>query len=183
MGCFALASGSPTLLGRVPGWRRLRPPSGSGGGPVDWVAGSAMVMRRSVWEAVGPCDLGYRYYCQDLDLCMSAVDEGWKIEILPGFKVIHHHRGTNSESGGSAGSSHPEFMWTDLLRFERKRRGAVEARRSTRALQIGGRLRLLGRRLASPLVAEDDRNHWQAETSVYINALQALEELSASSHN
>jgi GT2 family glycosyltransferase len=183
MWCFALASGIPALLGRVPGWHRLRPPSGSGGGRVDWVAGSAMVVRRSVWEEVGPFDLGYRFYCQDLDLCMSAVDAGWKIEILPGFKVLHHHGGTISESGGSAGSAHPEFMWTDLLRFARKRRGPAGARKSTRALQIGGRLRLLGRRLASPLVAEDDRNHWQAETSVYVDALRALEELSASTHN
>jgi GT2 family glycosyltransferase len=183
MWCFALASGIPSLLGRMPGWRRLRPPSGSGGGRVDWVAGSAMVVRRSVWEEVGPFDLGYRFYCQDLDLCLSAVDAGWKIEILPGFKVLHHHGGTISESGGSAGSAHPEFMWTDLLRFARNRRGPVGARRSTRALQIGGRLRLLGRRLASPLVAEDHRNQWQTETSIYVDALRALEELSTSNHN
>lgn len=112
-----------------------------------------------------------------------VVDAGWKIEILPGFKVLHHHGGTISESGGSAGSAHPEFMWTDLLRFARNRRGPVGARRSTRALRIGGRLRLLGRRLASPLVAEDHRNHWQAETSIYVDALRALDELSASNHN
>jgi GT2 family glycosyltransferase len=178
--CFALASGIPALLGRMPGWRRLRPPSGSGGGPVDWVAGSAMAVRRSVWERVGPFDLSYRFYCQDLDLCQSAVEAGWKIKILPDFKVLHHHGGTISESGGSAGSAHPEFMWTDLLRFARKRRGSAGARRSNRALQIGGRLRLLGRRLATPLVSEDHRSHWQAETSIYVDALKALEELDTS---
>jgi hypothetical protein len=74
-------------------------------------------------------------------------------------------------------------MWTDLLRFARKRRGMEGARRSTRALQIGGRLRLLGRHLASPLVSEDHRSHWQAETSIYVDALKALEELGASNHN
>jgi len=102
--CFALASGIPALLGRMPGWRRLRPPSGSGGGRVDWVAGSAMVVRRSVWEEVGPFDLGYRFYCQDLDLCHSAAKAGWKIQILPDFKVLHHHGGTISESGISRSS-------------------------------------------------------------------------------
>jgi len=177
--CFALASGIPALLGRMPGWRRLRPPSGSSGGRVDWVAGSAMVVRRSVWEEVGPFDLGYRFYCQDLDLCHSAAKAGWKIQILPDFKVLHHHGGTISESGGSAGSAHPEFMWTDLLRFARKRRGSEGARKSTRALQIGGRLRLLGRHLASPLVSEDHRSHWQTETSIYADALKALQDLDA----
>ena len=181
--CFALASGIPALLGRASAWRWLRPPSGSGGGHVDWVAGSAMVVRRSVWEEVGPFDLGYRFYCQDLDLCQSAVDAGWKIKILPDFKVLHHHGGTISESGGSAGSAHPEFMWTDLLRFARKRRGTEGVRRSTRAMKIGGKLRLFGRRLATPLVSEDHRRHWQAETSIYVDALKALEELDASNHH
>jgi len=180
--CFALASGIPALLGKMPGWRWFRPPSGSNGGRADWVAGAAMVVRRSVWEEVGPLDLGYRFYCQDLDLCQSAVDAGWKIKILPDFKVLHHHGGTISESDGSAGSAHPEFMWTDLLRFARKRRGTEEAHRSTRALQIGGRLRLLGRRLATPLVSEDHRTRWEAETSIYVDALRSLEEPSTPDH-
>jgi GT2 family glycosyltransferase len=173
--CFALASGIPALLGRSKIWRWLRSPSGSNGGRVDWVAGTAMVMRRRVWEQAGPFDLGYRFYCQDIDLCFAAADAGWKIEILPEFKVLHHHGGTISGSGGAVGSSHPELMWTDLLRFAQKRRGTAGARHSSRALQFGGRLRVFGRQLASPLVPEDQQRVWQAETSAYADALRALE--------
>jgi GT2 family glycosyltransferase len=172
--CFALASGIPSLLGRVKFWRRLRSPSGSSGGRVDWVAGTAMVMRREVWESVGPFDLRYRFYCQDIDLCVAASEEGWKVEILPDFKVLHHQGGTISGSGGAVGSLHPELMWTDLLQLAEKRRGSAGARHSKRALRLGGRLRLFGRRFASPLVPEERRPVWYAETSAYTDALRAL---------
>jgi GT2 family glycosyltransferase len=180
--CFALASGIPALLGRLRLWRRLRSPSGSNGGRVDWVAGTAMVMRREVWESVGPFDLRYRFYCQDIDLCLNAAEEGWKIEVLPEFKVLHHHGGTISESGGAVGSSHPELMWTDLLQLAEKRRGIAGARQSNRALRLGGRLRLFGRRFASPLVPDEKRPVWYAETSAYTDAVRALKGRRAPDH-
>lgn len=172
--CFALASGLPALFGRSKIWRSLRSPSGSNGGPVDWVAGTAMVMRRQVWKQAGPFDTEYRFYCQDIDFCFAAAEAGWSIAILPDLEVLHHHGGTISDLSGAVGSSHPEFLWTDLLRFADKRRGEVGARSSSRALQMGGRLRLFGRRLASPLVPEGRRSDWRAETSAYAEALRAL---------
>jgi len=172
---FALASGIPAFLGRLRAWRQLRSPSGSGGGKVDWVAGTAMVIRRQVWEELGPFDLSYQFYCQDLDLCCNAVAAGWKIRVLPEFKVYHHHGGTISSAQGAVGPTHPELMWTDFLRFMRRRRGTAAARKSTRALRMGGRLRLVGRRLASPWIPEGHRTDWRAETSAYAAALRALD--------
>ena len=179
---FALASGIPSLMGRIPGWRRLRSPSGSEGGPVDWVAGTAMAIRRQVWEAVGPFDAGYRFYCQDLDLCMKALKAGWSIETLPKFRVLHHRGGTISSSGGAVDSSHPELMWSDLLRFAQRTWGPGRARKTDRALRLGGRLRLFGRRLVIPLVPADYKEDWQAATSAYANALQALAHSSVQDH-
>ena len=172
---FALASGLPTLLGRLRTWRRLRSPSGSGGGNVDWVAGTAMVIRRKVWEDLGPFDLGYKFYCQDLDLCYNAAAAGWSIRVIPEFQVYHQHGGTISNAKGAVGPTHPEFMWTDFLRFVRRRKGTAAALKSTRALRIGGKLRLVGRRLASPWIPESQRSDWRAETSAYAAALRALD--------
>ena len=172
---FAVASGFPALLGKIRAWRRLRSPSGSGGGTVDWVAGTAMVIRRPVWEQVGPFDLSYRFYCQDIDLCVSAADAGWVIAILPDFKVLHHQGGTISSEGGSVDQVHPKLMWTDLLRFAGKRFGPKAARNAFLALRLGGGLRLLGRRLVSPIVPLDDRAQWRAANSAYVDALRALD--------
>jgi GT2 family glycosyltransferase len=172
---FALASGIPAFLGKLRAWRRLRSPSGSGGGTVDWVAGTAMVIRRQVWEEVGPFDLSYQFYCQDLELCSKAVAAGWRIRVLPGFKVYHHHGATISNARGAVGPTHPELMWTDFLRFVRRQKGNAAARSSTRAMRIGGTLRLVGRRIASPWIPESERSDWQAETSAYAAALRALD--------
>ncbi len=172
--CFALASGLPALMGRWHTWRRLRPPSGSGGGEVDWVAGTAMVVRRDVWRQVGPFDTGYRFYCQDLDLCRAAAAAGWRVEILPNFKIFHLHGATITEESGSVGSQHPELMWTDLLRFANKYWRPGRARNSIRALRMGAALRIFGRSIASPLIGDGDRDDWGDATTVYAQALRAL---------
>jgi GT2 family glycosyltransferase len=173
---FALASGLPALMSKWNVWRRLRPPSGSAGGGVDWVAGTAMVVRRAVWNTVGPFDTDYRFYCQDLDLCSAAAAAGWKVEILPDFRIFHLHGGTISEEAGSVGSQHPELMWTDLLRFSNKHWGPGRARKSIRALRMGAALRVFGRSIASPLVGVRERNEWLEATSNYVQALRALDD-------
>ena len=177
---FAVASGMPAFLGKLRPWRKFRPPSGSRGGAVDWVAGTAMVIRRQVWEEVGPFDLEYQFYCQDIDLCRSAADRGWRIAILRDFKVFHHRGGTISSERGVADRARPELLWTDLLRYAYKRRGLPGARQSIRALKMGGRLRLLGRRIASPLIPGSRREGWRAETSTYTEALRVLERIADS---
>ncbi len=174
---FAQASGLPALLGRLPGYRRLRPPGRGPEARVDWVSGAAMAMRRSVWEAAGPLDERYRFYCQDLDLCLAARDLGWRVAVVAGFVVVHHHGATISAGGGSAAPYHPELMWTDLVRFADKRRGPAAARRATAALRAGARLRLLGRALAAPLVARARRGQWQRDTAAFAAGLQALQRL------
>lgn len=172
---FAIASGIPALLGKLRFWRRLRSPSGSGGGSVDWVAGTAMVIRRPVWEEVGPFDLGYRFYCQDLDLCVRAADAGWGIAILPDFKVRHHHGRTISGEGGAVDQFHPEFLWTDLLRFADKCCGRVAVRNAFLALRFGGGLRVVGRRLMLAFVPTKDKARWREANSAYDTALRALD--------
>ena len=139
---FALASGLPERLARLPGYRRLRPVSGTAaGGNVAWVSGAAMAMRRAVWEAAGPFDLGYHFYAQDLDLCCAARRAGWKVEIVPGYEVLHHEGRTIAQRAGAAGSHHPALLWTDLLRWAVKYRGPQWAKRARRALLWGARLR------------------------------------------
>ena len=172
MWCFALASGIPALLGRMPGWRRLRAPSGYGGGRVDWVAGSAMVVRRSVWQECGPFDLGYRFYCQDLDLCFATHRAGRRVAVVKGFRVLHHHGATIAARPGASGSFHPGHLWADLVRFTGKYHGPEAARRAAVTLAAGARLRLLGRALASPFAT--DRETWTNESDAFREGMKTL---------
>jgi GT2 family glycosyltransferase len=169
---FAQASGLGTMLNRLPG----RGPTASGGavesGGVDWVTGAAMAIRREVWDSRGPFDPGYRFYCQDLDLCFEARRAGWSVAVVPGFSVLHHRGATISVAPGATGGFHPAHLWTDLVRFAEKRGGDRAAKRAAAALRAGARLRLAGRAVAGVFSA--DRDAWEQDSAGYREGLAAL---------
>jgi GT2 family glycosyltransferase len=177
---FGQASGLPALLGRLPGYRSIKRPGLDAGAAVQWVSGAAMAFRRDAWKDVGPLDEDYLFYCQDLDICLTAADGGWRVAVVPDFVVTHHHGATISASGGSAARYHPELMWRDLVRFAGKRGGPEAARAAARALRRGARLRLLARRLAGTLLGRRRLATWEPDTAAFAAGLAALEEILSS---
>jgi GT2 family glycosyltransferase len=172
---FGLASGLPELLARVPGYRAVRPVSGGGSGlDVDWVTGAALAMRREVWERCGPLDETFRFYCQDLDLCLRAKDTGWNLRVLPEFVVLHHQGATIERSSAAGSAQDPALLWGDLVRWAAKRRGARWARRVARILRAGGRMRLLGRKVRRLALAAAHRGAWNEQSLAYSRALNAV---------
>ncbi|MFY9820624.1 MAG: glycosyltransferase family 2 protein, partial [Thermoanaerobaculia bacterium] len=109
---FALASGLPALLRRLPFYRRLRPLAGPGPVRVDWVTGAAMAFRRQVWDAAGPLDEGFRFYAQDLDFCLRARRAGWEVAVRPELRVLHHHGATIGQDPGASRRQQYELLWT-----------------------------------------------------------------------
>jgi GT2 family glycosyltransferase len=178
---FGLASGLPALFGRLPHYRRVRPPGGgrsrtAGAGviPVQWVTGAALALRREAWEQVGPLDDGFRFYVQDLDLCLRLGAAGWKVAVVSGFRVLHHHGATIGRAAAAGGPQNPELLWGDLLRWARKSRPGVWARAAVLALAGGARLRLFGRRIVLPFVPPPRRTAWRHGTRALAAALAAL---------
>ncbi len=80
---------------------------------VDWVSGAAMAIRREVWVAAGPLDERFRFYCQDIELCVRARKTGWRVSVVENAHVIHAIGGT--VAGNSALRHDPERLWPDLL--------------------------------------------------------------------
>jgi len=152
------------------------------------VTGAAMAIRRAAWEEVGPLDEDFRFYAQDLDLCLRARQAGWTVAVVPELEVIHHHgatiageggrRGREGGSGGG-GAVHAELLWTDLLRWARKQGGEAAARRAARALLAGGRLRLCGRRLGARLVPAAERDSYRADSAALGRAVDAVAAMAA----
>jgi N-acetylglucosaminyl-diphospho-decaprenol L-rhamnosyltransferase len=166
---FAQASGLPALAARLPLYRRLRPVSAAhGSAAVAWVTGAAMAIRRAAWESAGPLDERFRFYGQDLDFCLRAGRQSWRIEVLSELRVLHHHGGTIGRR------ENLELLWTDLLRWAAKTHGSAWARRAARGLGCGGRLRRLGRAFARPWVAAGRRTAFEAESAELERALGAL---------
>ncbi len=177
---FGQASGIPALLGRVPGYRKIKRPGAAAGADVDWVSGAAMAIRRAAWQQAGPFDEGYRFYCQDLDFCLAARDGGWHVTVVPSFVVIHHHGATIAAAGGSAAPYHPELMWSDLVRFAGKRGGSEAARHTAVALRRGARLRLFGRKVTGMAMGASRPAIWHKDTEAFVAGLRALDEFLAS---
>jgi len=171
---FALASGLPALLRRLPFYRRLKPLAAPGPVAVDWVTGAAMALRRPVWEAVGPLDEGFRFYVQDLDFCLRARRAGWGVAVRPELRALHHHGATIGKDSGASRRQQHELLWTDLLRWARKQHGERWAARAGLALRVGAALRLASRRLASPFVTAERRAEWRDDSKALRRALAAL---------
>src|SRR5512135_2731777 len=106
---FALATGLPKALGRLPGYRRWKRP-GARGPAARWVSGAALAIRRRAWEEAGPLDERFAFYCQDLEYCERLRSRGWRIALVPGARV--RHRG-----GATIGRRAIPLLWADLVRW------------------------------------------------------------------
>jgi N-acetylglucosaminyl-diphospho-decaprenol L-rhamnosyltransferase len=57
---------------------------------VDWVQGSALMVRREVYDQIGGLDEGYVMYSEELDWCKRAKNAGWRVVYLGAAEIIHH---------------------------------------------------------------------------------------------
>ena len=64
------------------------------GGPVDWVSGACMLVRRQAFDEGGGFDERYWLYWEDADLCRRLGDLGWRIYYEP-TAVVHHATGAS----------------------------------------------------------------------------------------
>jgi N-acetylglucosaminyl-diphospho-decaprenol L-rhamnosyltransferase len=56
---------------------------------VDWISGTSMLIRRQVFEQIGPFDEGYFLYFEETDFCYSARRAGWKVYYVADAPVTH----------------------------------------------------------------------------------------------
>jgi GT2 family glycosyltransferase len=171
---FALTSGLGGGLGRLPGYRLVRPLDARARGSVDWVTGAAMAVRREAWQAVGPMDTRYRFYAQDLDFCLSLRDAGWHVVLASEFHVMHLGGATIGQRSGAAQSANPALLWADLLTWAEKRHGGPWARSALRWMRLGGGLRVVARALVRPTTGRKTRSAWDRETAAFRSARQHL---------
>ena len=66
---------------------------------VDWLAGSCLMMRRSVFDALHGFDESFFLYWEDADFCRRAAAHGWDRIYLPTASVRHR--------GGRSAASNP----------------------------------------------------------------------------
>jgi len=57
----------------------------------EWMLGAFLLMRRTMLDAIGGWDPGYRHYCEDIDLCYRAMQVGWERWYVPAAVVVHDY--------------------------------------------------------------------------------------------
>jgi N-acetylglucosaminyl-diphospho-decaprenol L-rhamnosyltransferase len=90
---------------------------------VDWVQGSALMARRTVYEQIGGLDEGYFMYSEELDWCRRAKIAGWRV-IYQGSAQIVHYGGRSSDQ--VVARRHIHFQ-ESKLRYFRIYHGVVAA--------------------------------------------------------
>jgi GT2 family glycosyltransferase len=56
---------------------------------VEACTGAFLLMRREAFEAVGGWDEAYWFYAEDLDLCLRASREGWRVRYVATASAVH----------------------------------------------------------------------------------------------
>jgi len=85
---------------------------------VDAISGACLMIKRSVFEAVGMFSTDYFMYSEDIDLCFKVWKAGWKTYYVPTANVIHHGGVSSSQSSVNTFSS--VMMLESRWRFFRK---------------------------------------------------------------
>lgn len=67
--------------------------------PVDWLMGSALLVRRAAYERAGGLDERYFMYFEDLDWCRSFWEKNWQVLYYPEAFFYHHHGRASKKRG------------------------------------------------------------------------------------
>jgi N-acetylglucosaminyl-diphospho-decaprenol L-rhamnosyltransferase len=92
-------------------------------GDVDWVQGSALMARRSVYEQIGGLDEGFFMFSEELDWCKRAKDSGWRVVYVGAAQIVHH----GGKSTEQIASRKHIYFHKSKLRYFRKNYGWIVA--------------------------------------------------------
>jgi GT2 family glycosyltransferase len=66
---------------------------------VDWLMGSAMLIKRSAVDKVGLIDRRFKMYMEDTDWCRRFWENGYKVIYYPHSQMYHYHRRGSAGEG------------------------------------------------------------------------------------
>lgn len=69
--------------------------------PVDWVMGSALLVRAAAMQTVGMFDETFWMYYEDTDWCRRFWQQGWLVYYVPTVTVQHHHGRVSAKVPGT----------------------------------------------------------------------------------
>jgi GT2 family glycosyltransferase len=80
-------------------------------GPVLAVTGACMYVRREVLERVGLLDEDYPMAFEDIDWCLRAWREGFRVFYFPAARMVHHESATRGTEVGERELASQRLFW------------------------------------------------------------------------
>ncbi len=84
---------------------------------VEWVSGSAMLLRREALAKVGAFDQGYFMYVEDVDLCTRLRRGGWQVLFSPELEVVHQIGVSTRGQRGRMAFAHSDSIYRYFSKF------------------------------------------------------------------
>lgn len=130
--------------------RRPLPRAISEGITDGWLAGTALMIRRSALESIGGgLDAHYFMYWEDADLSIRLRQAGWKLAVVPEGHVIHYGGGSGGGADGARRADLHAWYVYGKYRWFAKHRGLFESM-GLWGLDAINVLRMLARALRHP---------------------------------
>lgn len=125
-------------FGRVRRFVGLRDASKSG--PVDWVSGACLMVRREAWMASCGFDEQFFLYSEETDWQRRVRDLGWEIHGVAEAVAAH----VGGASGAAFSATTREFFWEGVDRYFRSHFGAGGLLALRAATAVGAAVRGMG---------------------------------------
>ncbi len=101
---------------------------------VETVIGAFMLIRRTLWEALGGLDERFFFFLEETDFCLQARRAGWRVMHLPQIGVFH---GQGQTAKKVAAAARVEYWRSRYIYFAKNNGWAARV-----VLGVGLRLRL-----------------------------------------
>jgi len=89
-----------------------------------WVSGASMIVRRAVFDAIGPMDDAYFLYYEETDFCLRAKRAGWPCWYAPSSRVMHlAGQSTGVTDPRKPARRMPAYWFASRHRYFRKNHG------------------------------------------------------------
>ena len=89
---------------------------------IDWVPGASMMIRKSVFDAIGGLDEHYFLYFEETDFCLRAAKQGFETWYVPDSRVMHIAGQSTKVTERNAATKRLPSYW-----FESRRRYFLSA--------------------------------------------------------
>ncbi len=86
--------------------------------PTDWISGSAILIRREALFSIGLLDERFFMYCEDMDWCRRAHDNGWKVFYQPDATMTHFRARSTDRCIPQMILEHHKSMWKYYRKHE-----------------------------------------------------------------